>query len=244
VIAQVRAELLKVRSTRTTLGLLLGMVALILLFVLLTGLLASVDSLSMLENQRQLIGIGSLAGVFAALAGVLLVTSEYRYGTIRPTVLFTPYRGRVLAAKVIAATFAGIVFGLVGEALGWGIGYAILSGRGITFALTTGDAVQLALGSFAGIALWGAMGAGLGTILRNQVGGVITLLAWGFVVSPLLFGLVPSVGHFMPSYAQDSLIGLTTNHLLAPAAGGVVLVGWAVLLALAGLAATARRDVA
>ena len=243
-IAQIRAELLKIRSTRTTLGLLLGMVALILLFVLLTGLLTSVVSLSTAENQRQLIGIGSLAGVFAALAGVLLVTSEYRYGTIRPTFLFTPYRGRVLAAKVIAATLAGIAFGVVGEALGWGIGYAILSGRGVTFALSTGDALQLTLGSLAGIALWGAMGAGLGTILRNQVGGVITLLAWGFVVSPLLFGLAPSVGHFMPSYAQDSLIGLTSKHLLTAVAGGSVLAGWAALLAAGGLAVTARRDVA
>jgi ABC-2 type transport system permease protein len=243
VIAQVRAELLKVRSTRTTAGLLLGMVALILLFVLLTGLLSSVGSLSTTEDQRQLLGIGALAGVFSALAGVLLVTSEYRYGTIRPTILFTPHRARVLAAKVIAATLAGIAFGVVGEALGWAIGYAILSGRGITLALNNGDAAQLVLGALAGIALWGAMGAGLGTILRNQVGGVITLLAWGFVVTPLLFGLVPSVGRFMPSYAQDSLIGLTTRHLLTPVAGGIVLVGWAGLLAAAGLAVTARRDV-
>jgi ABC-type transport system involved in multi-copper enzyme maturation permease subunit len=243
VIAQVRAELLKVRSTRTTVGLLLGMAALILLFVLLTGLLSSVVSLSAIENQRELLAIGALAGVFSALAGVLLVTSEYRYGTIRPTILFTPHRARVLAAKVIAATLAGIAFGVVGEALGWGIGYAILSGRGVTLALNNGDAAQLVLGALAGIALWGAMGAGLGTILRNQVGGVITLLAWGFVVNPLLFGLVPSVGRFMPSYAQDSLIGLTTRHLLTPVAGGIVLVGWAALLAAAGLAVTARRDV-
>ena len=106
-IAQVGAELLKIRSTRTTVGLLLGMVALILLFVLLTGLLGSSVSLSMAENQRQLLSIGALAGVFSALAGVLLVTSEYRYGTIRPTILFTPSRARVLAAKVIAATLAG-----------------------------------------------------------------------------------------------------------------------------------------
>ena len=243
-IAQVRAELLKIRSTRTTLGLLLGMVALILLFVLLTGLLSNVVTLSTLENQRQLLAIGALAGVFAALAGVLLVTSEYRYGTIRPTILFTPNRARVIAAKVIAATLAGIAFGIVGEVLGWAIGYAILSGRGITLALNTDDGVQLILGGLAGIALWAAMGAGLGTILRNQVGGVITLLAWGFVVNPLLFGLVPSVGRFMPSYAQDSLIGLTTRHLLSPVAGGIVLVSWAVLLAAAGLAVTARRDVA
>jgi ABC-2 type transport system permease protein len=243
-IAQVRAELLKVRSTRTTVGLLLGMVVLILLFVLLTGLLGSAASLSTPENQRQLLSIGALAGVFSALAGVLLVTSEYRYGTIRPTILFTPHRARVLGAKVIAATLAGIVFGIVGEALGWAIGYATLSGRGITVILSGGDVLQLVLGALFGIALWAAMGAGLGTILRNQVGGVITLLAWGFIISPLLFGLAPSVGRFMPSYAQDSLVGFTTNHLLVPVAGGIVLVGWAVVLAAVGLGVTARRDIA
>ncbi len=40
-IAQVKAELLKVRSTRTTIGLVLGMIVLILLIVLLTGLLTN-----------------------------------------------------------------------------------------------------------------------------------------------------------------------------------------------------------
>ena len=38
-IAQTKAELLKIRSTRTTIGIVLGMVALILLFALLSGLL-------------------------------------------------------------------------------------------------------------------------------------------------------------------------------------------------------------
>jgi ABC-2 type transport system permease protein len=92
VIAQIKAELLKVRSTRTSAGLLLGMIALILLFELLTGLLSNVGALSTKEDQRQLLSLASLAGVFSALAGALLVTSEYRYGTIRPTILFTPYR--------------------------------------------------------------------------------------------------------------------------------------------------------
>jgi hypothetical protein len=80
-------------------------------------------------------------------------------------------------------------------------------------------------------------------MLRNQVGAVITLLAWAFVVNPLLFGLVPSIGRFMPTYAGDALIGLTTSHLLPAVAGGVVLVGWTALLAAVGIALTARRDV-
>ncbi|MGH2871675.1 MAG: hypothetical protein ACRDL5_04340, partial [Solirubrobacteraceae bacterium] len=94
-IAQIRAELLKIRSTRTTLGLILGMVALIVLFTLLTGLLSHPAALASKENQRELLSLGSFASVFSALAGVLLVTSEYRFGTIRPTILFNPARSRV-----------------------------------------------------------------------------------------------------------------------------------------------------
>jgi ABC-2 type transport system permease protein len=244
VIRQVRAELLKIRSTRTTIGLLLGMIALILLFTLLTGLLTSVSSLSTTEDQRQFLSLADLAGVFSALAGVMLVASEYRYGTMRPTILFTPHRSRVLVAKVIAGVLAGIAFAVVAEAIGWGLGYAIISGRGISFALSGGDSLQLVLGGLGSVALWGAIGVGLAATLRNQVATVITLLAWGFVVSPLLFGLVPSVGRFMPTDAGDALIGLTTHHLLPAVAGGVVLVGWTALLAGIGIALTARRDVA
>ncbi len=242
-IAQTRAELLKVRSTRTTLGLALGMLALVLLFVGLTGLLGSADSLSTKEDQRQLFAIGSFAGVFAALAGVLLVTSEYRFGTIRPTFLFTPKRSRVLGAKLIASLAAGLVFGVVGVGVGLAVGSVILSGRDISAVLSGGELALLAGGQLAAIALWGAIGVGLGMIVRNQVGSVIGLLAWAFVVDNLLFGLAPSVGKFMPTQAQDALIGITTKHLLPPAAGGAVLLAWAVLLAAVGLTLAARRDV-
>src|SRR6201996_6190291 len=145
-IAQIRAELLKIRSTRTTIGLLLGMIALTLLFTLLTGLLSHPPDLMGKENQRQLLGLGSIAGVFSALAGALLVTSEYRYGTIRPTILFNPARSHVLAAKIVAGALAGIVFGVLGEAIGWAIGYVTLKGRGIAIVLSSHDVLLLVVG--------------------------------------------------------------------------------------------------
>lgn len=93
------------------------------------------------------------------------------------------------------------------------------------------------------MALWGAIGAGLGVIIHNQVGAVITLLAWGFVVDNLLFGLAPSVGRFMPTRAADAMMGLKVHHLLSPAAGAVILIAWAAALAAVGIALTARRDI-
>jgi ABC-2 type transport system permease protein len=243
VIAQIRAELLKIRSTRTTTALIIGMIALILLVTLLTGLLTHPSGLASKEDQRQLLSVSSIAGVFSALAGVLLVTSEYRYGTIRPTILFNPERSHVLAAKLVAGALAGIAFGVLGEAIGWAIGYAILDGRGITVVLSSGDILLLTLGGLAGAALWGAIGAGLGAIIHNQVGSVITLLAWGIVVDNLVFGVVPSIGRFMPTRASDALMGLRVHHLVSPGAGAIMLLAWAGALGALGIALFVRQDI-
>ena len=242
-IAQIKAELVKIRSTRTTIALILGMIALILLITLLAGLLTPSSGLASREDQRELLSLSSLTGVFSALAGVLLVTGEYRFGTIRPTFLFNPVRSHVLAAKVVAGALAGIVFGVLGEAISWAVGYAVLGGRGITVVLGSGDILLLTLGGLAGAALWGAIGADLGAIIHNQVGGVIALLAWGLVVDNLLFGLAPSVGRFMPDRASDALMGLRTDHLISPGAGAIILIAWAGILAVVGIALSVRQDI-
>jgi ABC-2 type transport system permease protein len=242
-IAQIRAELVKLRTTRTTIGLILAMIALILLFTLLTGLLTHPGGLASKEDQRQLLSLSSFTAVFSALTGVLLVTSEYRYGTIRPTILFNPARSHVLAAKAVTGALAGLAFGILGEAIGWAVGYAILDGRGITVVLSNGDILLLTLGGLAGAALWGAIGAGLGAIIHNQVGGIIALLAWGLVVDSLLFGLAPSVGRFTPTRASDALMGLRVDHLVSPGAGALTLIAWACALGVLGIARTARQDI-
>jgi ABC-2 type transport system permease protein len=241
--AQIRAELLKIRSTRSTIALILGMIVPILLFTLLTGLLSHPSGLASKEDQRELLGLSSLAGVFSALAGVLLVTSEYRFGTIRPTILFNPARSHVLTAKVVAGALAGVAFGALAEAIGWAVGYAILEGRGISVALRSGDILLLTLGGVAGAALWGAIGAGLGAIIHNQVGAVIAWLAWGLVLDNLLFGLAPSVGRFMPTRASDALMGVRAQHLVSPGAGAITLIAWVGAVGAVGIALSVRQDI-
>jgi ABC-2 type transport system permease protein len=242
-IAQIRAELLKIRSTRTTIALILAMIALILLITLLTGLLTHPSGLASREDQRELLSTTSFAGVFSALAGVLLVTSEYRFGTIRPTILYNPARSHVFAAKAVAGACAGVVFGVFSEAIGWAVGYATLDGRGITIVLSSGDILLLTLGGIAGTALWGAIGAGLGAIIHNQVGAVITLLAWGLAVDNLLFGLAPAVGRFMPTRGSDALMGLRVHHLVSPGVGAITLIAWAGVLGVVGIALSVRQDI-
>jgi ABC-2 type transport system permease protein len=244
VIRQIRAEILKIRSTRTTIGLVLGMLVIVVALTTLSGLLQHARDLQTTEDQRQLLGIGSFAGVFSALAGILVMTSEYRFGTIRPTFLVAPSWTRILGAKVVASFLVGLVFGIVGLGLSYGIGYACLSGRNIDFAFGSGDIAWLWFGTVVGTGIWGAIGVGLGAIVRNQIGAVIGLLAWSFVIENILFGLVPSVGRYTIVQSQNAFQASTASHLLSPGLGGLVMLAWAVVLGAIGLAWTSRRDVA
>jgi ABC-type transport system involved in multi-copper enzyme maturation permease subunit len=240
---QLLAELRKMRSTRTNLGLLAGMVALTLLTVLLNGFVLTEAELRGHDNQHTLLSAGTNAALFAALIGVMAITSEFRHGTIRSTFVVTPRRGRVVAAKVVASLLMGAAFGLVAIALSFGLGWAILSGRGIDLALDRDHVLLLVLGTVCMTALWAALGVGLGAVIKNQVFAVIGLIAWAFVVDNLLRALVPDVGRFTPVGVSDAFTAGFADELLHPAVGGLVLVVYAAALVAAGTGAVARRDV-
>ena len=240
---QLLSELRKMRSTRTNLGLLAGMVALILLTVLLNGLITKKPELADLENQYALLSAGTSAALFAALIGVMAITSEYRHGTIRPTFVVTPRRSRVIAAKVLASLLMGVVFGLAAIGLSFGIGYAILAGRDIPLALSTSDVLWLVLGTPVLTAAWAALGVGFGALVRNQVFAVIGLILWTMIIENLLRGLVPSIGGYTLLGASSAIIADPADHVLSAAAGGPLLLAYVVAFVAAGGLLVGRRDV-
>jgi ABC-2 type transport system permease protein len=242
-IDQLLSELRKMRSTRTNLGLLAGMVALTLLTVLINGFVLSVAELRGHDNQHVLLSAGTSGALFASLIGVMAITSEFRHGTIRSTFLVTPGRSRVIAAKVVASLLMGIVFGLFAIGISFGVGYAILTGRGIDFALDTGHVALLVLGTVLMTALWAAMGVGIGAVVRNQVFAVIGVIVWAFFVDNLIRALLPDAGRFTPVGASDSVTAGFADYLLAPALGALLLAAYALVFVAAGAALVARRDV-
>jgi len=240
---QVRAELLKIRTTRTMLGLLAGLLVLVAAIALLHGLIAKSSDLAGTSDQRDLLGTGGVASIFALLGGVLVVTSEYRFGTIRPTLLVSPRRSLVVAAKLVAAMLADVALAALAEALVLPIGYSVLAGRGIPNALGAGETLVVLVRVLADAALWGGVGVGAAATIRNQIASVVALLLWLFLVESLLTGFVPSVGRFAPGQASAAMTGQSGDDLLPPAAGAAVLCAWVAALVAAGIAVTARRDV-
>src|SRR6266496_3290048 len=96
---QLRAELLKQRSTQTTLFLFLAMFGLVALASALHVLAPSPSILASRRHQLEVFEVGTRAGMlFAGLVGAMAITTEIRYGTIRPTFLVTPRRSPVIVA--------------------------------------------------------------------------------------------------------------------------------------------------
>lgn len=244
--AQVRSELLKQRSTSTDLGLLVGMLGLVLFAELLHGVGLAAEHLDTRADQLITFGRGEFLGVlFAGLVGALSITGEFRHGTIRPTLLVTPQRGRVIAAKVVVSTVVGAGFGLAASALAAGAGAAALRMRGIDVELAGGDYALLVAGGAAAAALWAAIGVGVGAVVRSQVPTVVGVCAWLLFVEGLLAGdaLDLDVSRFAPGAAAEAISGQDPGALLAPALGAVVLAVYAVGAIAAGWLATERRDV-
>jgi len=244
VTAQLRSELLKQRSTFTNLGLFLAMLALVLLAVLLHALTPPAGQLESASNQVQVFRFGSLLGaLFAGLVGAMSITGEIRHGTIRPTFLMTPRRGRVVTAKIVASGLVGIVFALVAVGVALGVGSAALAARGIPITLDGSDYTLMPAGGIASAALWAPIGLGLGALLRNQVASLVAIVLWLFFIENLLLDFVPGAGRFAPGAAAAAITGLDRDTLLAPAPGALLLALYAAAIAAAGWIATVRRDV-
>jgi ABC-type transport system involved in multi-copper enzyme maturation permease subunit len=246
--AQLRSELLKLRSTRTNLALLGWMVGLVVLVVALHVLSFGVGALSRDSNQMRILGLGtSIGALFAALLGATSITGEFRTGTIRPTFLVTPRRTRVVTAKLAASMVAGVGVGLVAEALTAGAEAAGLAVRGVHLELGGGDYAQLLAGGALAAALFAAIGVGVGAMVRNQVATVVGLCVWLLFLEPLLLGDIPSAAKYAPEASAGAIAGAiqsqTADTLTAPALGLVLLAAYASLAGLAGSLLITRRDV-
>jgi ABC-2 type transport system permease protein len=241
--AQLRSELLKLRSTRTTIGLLLAVVGVVLLGAIAQGLSFTLAELASEDKQRDLFGSATGAILLALFVGVIGVTSEFRYGTMRPTLFIEPRRRIVVGAKLAASALVGLVFGTVGLVIAFGAGGAVLVGRDVDFVVSGGHVAAIVVGTIVGTALCAMIGVAVGALIRNQVGAIIVLAAYSLAVEAVLFAAVPSLGRFLPAQASNAFAGLTGPDLLSPAAGAAVLTAWTIVFAALAVLRTERTDI-
>ena len=246
-IALLRSELLKIRTTR-------GWWAYLGVIVLFSGIAAAGDigsnpdfrsradfQIGLVENATW------VARLMAIILGITIVTTEFRHGTITPTLLATPVRERMLAAKGVATALLSGVFNL--------LSLAVVAAVGLTW-LTIVDA-EIHLGSEIGeraaqtllvAVLWGLMGVAIGAIVQSQVAALVGTLVWIFLGEALLWGLfglldLDGAAAYLPFQALDAADGTRGEDMLAygPAVG--VSIVWIALIGAAGLWRLLRRDI-
>ncbi len=199
----------------------------------------------------------SVGYVFPVLLGALAVTGEFRHATLTPTFLAEPQRSVVLGAKFASQLAMGAGLGLVAFATSVGAGAGALALFGLDTGLDSSDIWALIGRGVLAMALWGAIGVGLGALVPNQVAAIVVVVAFTQFVEPVLRlasslnEVTASVGRFLPGAASDALVGASfyqvasvgTAQSLEWWQGGLVLLGIAVVATLVGGATTWRRDV-
>jgi ABC-2 type transport system permease protein len=239
--ALLRAELLKLRTTRTFVALVGTALGLSLLVVGLSTALG--DEWSM-QDVRDLF-TADFSSFFILLLGVIGMAGEWRHRTITGTVLAAPRRVRLLGAKTISYALAGTVLSLIVTLVIMAEGTLILSSRGLT-TIGLADLADVLWRNLAVAATTGAIGVCIGGLVRNQVVAIVGLLVFSFVIEPAVLGVAPDVGRFGPLVGAPSGIQDVGNPvdadapLLSPAVSLLVVVGW-IGLAFAVTAELLRR---
>lgn len=239
------AELFKLRTTRTSWGVTLGSLALV---VTISTIAALAGDFAPDDQAVELLEISGLVQFFALVLGILIVATEFRHGTITPSLLAVPNRVRLVLAKLLASLGAGALLGLVATTVCAAIILPVLSARDVDIIDTNSTAViELIAGNAVASALFAAIGVGLGALVRNQVGAIIGALGWIFLVEPLL-GIIPGfddvIAKWFPSGAANAAAGTASaDDALGQIPASLLLAAYAAAFVAAGIVMIRRRDV-
>ena len=249
----VAAEVRKLRTVRTT-------------WVLTVfGLLLVAVSVAFFLFEEQLSGpfLGTDAQIGAAIdqiggnsvivlvVGLLVMTTEFRHGTIGRTLQITPRRSLVLASKLGVGVAYAFAFFVAGLALV--VAAVLLAGVLRDVGLEIGaNSVRALWHGALGLALTAIFGVALGALIRSQVVAVAVTLVWVFVAENLINAFVPGLGRWLPFQAlqavflSDEVLATMPEGMLsplAPTAALTVFLGYVAVASLAALAALRYRDV-
>jgi ABC-2 type transport system permease protein len=240
------AELLKLRTLRSTWG-----------FALVAFLLAGLATAGNIGGAREddrhdpefqfriVLDAAFPAALLSLLLGMILVTNEFRHGTIARTLLATPRRGRLVAIKLLAGAATGA--GLMLVTLVVTASTAVIWLGIVDVPLELGEATKAASRAFVGAVLAGILGAAIGGAVHSQVGALVGALVWIFVAEPLCWALlglldVGGAAEYLPAASLGGIVDSGGGGL--PFAGSVgMALAWAAVATLLAVLRTSRRDI-
>ena len=104
-------------------------------------------------------------------------------------------------------------------------------------------------GVILGFAIYAILGVAVGSLIRNQVAALIIALVFVFLIQPLLSAFVDWTTAWLPGGALDAVMNFTyrqgeaTVGLFSAWAGGLLLIGYAIVLGAIASITTLKRDI-
>jgi ABC-2 type transport system permease protein len=249
----VRSEWTKLHSLRSSrisllvaVGLVVGL-GLLIPFVAVSNWKPGTPTAGYNSVERSLGGI-YLAQLAFGVLGVMLVTGEYSTGMVRATFAAVPRRLPVLWAKLgvfVAVTLALAVPACV---IAFVAGQAIFAGKHVDASFGDPHVTRAVLGAGLFLTAIGALGVGLGALLRNTAAAIATLTGLLFVL-PVIVSVLPrdwsdAIGKYLPADAGTTIISVfPEEHRLAPWTGFGVLCAYAAVATALAAIMLVRRDV-
>lgn len=252
-IALARAELLKLRSTRTALGFFIAiivvtLVPLIALIAFLPRAWLETDGIAGFLNTAS-----ALVPLILLVFGILGMTNEYRHGTITYSYLVTPRRWQVMAMKLAVYAVVGMATMLLAVLLVYAVIRIGAVARGVGIDASAGSTLGDYARQIVVVGLITTFGVALGALIRAQVVTVAATLLWALVVENIIAVVKPAVGMWLPfnvfnqvSAAQlpsgSASTGLVTQQLTRPQAF-LVSIAYIAVVSVAAIFISLRRDV-
>jgi ABC-2 type transport system permease protein len=238
--ALVRAELLKLRTLRSTAWAAAALLAITLLTAgLALGEAGNKDYTTPAQLGETILGIGYAAVFFLTVLGAIAAAGEYRHRTISQRFLASPSRHRVLLAKLAAYAAIAVGTAVVVTAVAAALGEAVVSSKGYTLDLADAGPRLLA-GIVVATVLASMLGVVIGAITRNPTTAMVAIFgAW--IAEKIVGGMLGDIAQYLPFALIENVLGLT-----APMAWGyaaLALGGLTAVLAVVAQRVTVPRDV-
>ena len=251
-ISLVRSEYRKLVSTQVWFWMLLTSMGLTALGVV-GAILGPKSNFELQQQVRDVLTASTAAFTYVPLfvLGVLAVTTEYRYQTITPTVLATPSRWAIVAAKLITYTIVGAFYALVCLILELAVALPWLSAKNITVSLS--DNKGALFSAFLVLVLFALVGIGIGALIRNQIVAVSVGVIFILILDRLVL-IIPGVKYIYPYLLSGAVAAIADRsgsadrvindvHVLGPLGGVIVLLVWGLVAAVVGAGWTMNRDI-
>jgi ABC-type transport system involved in multi-copper enzyme maturation permease subunit len=147
-------------------------------------------------------GVGGyhLAQLAIGVLGVLVISGEYSTGMIRASLMAVPKRLPVLWAKLGVFTAVTFVLMLAATFVSFFAVQAITASHHVNHSLGDPHALRAVVGTALFLTVLGALGVGLGALVRNTAGGIAAFVGLLFVLPGITALLPASTGDAITPY--------------------------------------------